>query len=268
MLNGRVWRRLAPLVWLGAVVQAADFNALQPEGYVSDFARVLDPAARQRLEGYCARLEAATGAQLAIVTLPSLDGEPVEDVASLLFERWKIGQKGKDNGALFLLAIRDRKSRLEVGYGLEPVLPDGAAGAILRQMRPALRAGDFVGALTLATASLGERIAQAQGVRLEDIGRDARRRYTQRGEFPAAAVLATMVALLALGALGSGRRNLRRHTVHGVRWGDVATGILLGQLLNSGRGPRSGGGFGGFDGGGFGGFGGGMSGGGGASSDW
>ncbi len=262
-------RTAAALACLGWALPAADFTALQPQGYVSDFAGVVDAGTRQRLEAYCGRVEKATGAQLAIVTLPTLDGEPVEDVANLLFERWKIGKKGEDNGALFLLVIRDRKSRLEVGYGLEPILPDGAAGTILREMRPALRAGDYGGALTVAAGAVGGRIARAKGVNIEDASGPVKRRARARRELPAGVFLAVMAALLALGVLGSSRRNLRGRTVRGVGAGDVLTGIVLGQLLNGGRGPRSGGGFGGFDGGGgFGGFGGGMSGGGGASSDW
>jgi uncharacterized protein len=244
---------------------AADFSALQPQGYVSDFAGVLDASARQRLDVYCARVEKATGAQIAIVTLATLDGEPVEDVAALLFERWKIGKKGEDNGALFLLVIRDRKSRLEVGYGLEPILPDGAAGTILREMRPALRAGDYGSALAVAAGSVGGRIARAKGVSLEDAAQEARRRHSRKGEIPLGFIAAIGALFLMLSLAGASRRNVRRRTVGGARAGDVLTGIVLGQLLNGGRGSRSGGGFGGFDGGGFGG---GMSGGGGASSDW
>ncbi|MGB9606763.1 MAG: TPM domain-containing protein, partial [Bryobacteraceae bacterium] len=104
---------------------AFDFTALKPEGYVSNFARVLDPASRQRLEQYCARLEKATGVQLALVTIPSLQGEPIEDVANALFRAWGVGSKRSNEGILLLLAIGDRRSRLEVGYGLEPVIPDG-----------------------------------------------------------------------------------------------------------------------------------------------
>ena len=115
---------------LAATAFAFDFTALKPDGYVSDFSRVLDAGAKQELEKYCARVEAATGAQIALVTIPTLGGEPVEDVANAIFRKWGIGKKRKDEGILLLLVTRDRLSRLEVGYGLEPILPDGLAGSI------------------------------------------------------------------------------------------------------------------------------------------
>src|SRR5262245_53925192 len=125
---------LCALIAAAPMVCAADWGALQPQGYVSDFAHVVDEGSRARIEAYCAAVEKATGAQLAFVTVSDLDGEPVEDVANLLFRKWGIGKKGENNGALLLLSIRDRRSRLEVGYGLEPIITDGAAGALLREM--------------------------------------------------------------------------------------------------------------------------------------
>jgi uncharacterized protein len=79
---------------------------------------------------------------MALVTIATLEGEPIEDVANTIFRAWGVGQKGKNEGILLLLSIGDRRSRLEVGYGLEPILPDGLAGSILREMRPALRQGN------------------------------------------------------------------------------------------------------------------------------
>src|SRR5262249_55961275 len=96
-----------------------DWKALKPEGYVSDFARVVDENSKAALERYCARVEQLTGAQIALVTIPSLQGEPIEDVANTIFRAWGVGQKGKNNGILLLLATGDRRSRLEVGYELE-----------------------------------------------------------------------------------------------------------------------------------------------------
>ena len=112
-------RRLITLLALCALpAPAVDWKSLKPEGYVSDFARVIDPQSRAELESYAARVEAATGAQMAFVTLPSLEGEPIEDVTNDIFHAWGIGKKGEDNGAMVLLSVGDRKSRLEVGGGL------------------------------------------------------------------------------------------------------------------------------------------------------
>ena len=126
--------------------------AASRKGYVSDFAGVVDPASRSRLEAYCAGVEQATGAQMALVTIPSLEGEPIEDVANTIFRAWGVGQKGKNEGIMLLLAIGDRRSRLEVGYGLEPILPDGLAGR-----HPARNAARPPPAAISATPLIGRR---------------------------------------------------------------------------------------------------------------
>ena len=113
------------------------------------------PPSKQTLEAYCANLERATGAQMAIVLVNTLDDEPVEDVANRLYREWGIGKKGKDEGILILLAVKDHKSRAEIGYGLEPIITDGAAGGILREIRPILRQGNYGGALLAAAQQLG-----------------------------------------------------------------------------------------------------------------
>ena len=133
----RLSRTCALLLCFAALAFGVDWKALKPEGYVSDFGRVIDAQSKAALEQYCGRVEQATGAQMALVTIPTLEGEPIEDVANTIFRAWGVGQKGKNEGILLLLVINDRRSRLEVGYGLEPILPDGFDGSILREMRPA-----------------------------------------------------------------------------------------------------------------------------------
>lgn len=249
------WRHIGKLCVLlsaAALAHAADWSVLQPQGYVSDFAGVVSPGARQRIDAYCAAVEKATGAQLAFVLVPSLDGEPVEDVANLLFRKWGIGKKGENNGALLLLSVNDRRSRLEVGYGLEPILPDGAAGSLLREMRPALRVGNYGEAMLVAAHQIGERVAREKGVQVDEAVRPRRPVSSPERGIPWPLILIGLLVVLFLFSGGGG----------GPWW-------LL-PLMTSGGGRRnSGGGFGGYDsGGGFGGFGGGDSGGGGASSDW
>ena len=127
----RKYLRVSALLFLFAsAALAVDWKALKPQGYVSDFARVIDPASKAQIEAYGAKVEQATGAQIALVTIPSLEGEPIEDVANTIFRAWGVGQKGKNEGILLLLAIGDRRSRIEVGYGLEPILPDGFVGSV------------------------------------------------------------------------------------------------------------------------------------------
>lgn len=263
--------RLAFLLGLSLTLGAADFAALKPEGYLSDFARVVNPQQKQAIEAYCKSVEDATGVQIALVTLPSLEREPIEDVANLLFRKWGIGQKGKDNGILLLLALGERRSRVEVGYGLEPIIPDGYAGSVLREMRPALAQGDYGTALTLAAESIGTRVAQAMNKQLAPAGplRQSRR-PAREPDIPWLPILFMVVAGLAL-LSKIGRGGPPRGPRMRGGGGDVLTGMLLGNMLGGGWGGHrsSGGGFGGYDGGGgFGGFGGGDSGGGGASSDW
>lgn len=265
LANGKL---AALLVLLPALCLAVDFGGLKPTGYVNDFARVLDPGAKQELETYCARVESATGVQIALVTITSLEGEPVEDVANVLYRKWGVGNKKNNEGVLLLLSIADRRSRLEVGYGLEPLIPDGYAGSVLREMRPSLRTGNYTQALADAAHTLGETIARAKGV---SIGQAAPRRHSRPGAdgFPWEVIVVVGGLLLVMLLFGGGRGGSGRH-FGGGGGGGFLTGMILGQLLGSG-GPRtrSGGGFGGYDSGdSFGGFGGGDSGGGGASSDW
>jgi len=259
-------RKLLPvcafLLLAAAAALAADFAGLKPQGYVSDYARVIDPTARAALEQYCSRIETLTGAQIAVVTLPTLGGEPIEDVAVDMFGKWGIGKKGKDEGLLLLLVTSDRRMRLEVGYGLEPVIPDGAAGSVLRAMRPALREERYGEAVAEALNVIGTRIAQAKDVKLD--APLPRRRRAQPESIPWPMIIGGLAILLwALGAGGRGGRRGRRGS-----GADLLLGMLAGHMLGRSIG-RGGGGFGGFDSGDtFGGFGGGSSGGGGASGSW
>lgn len=257
----KLLRLCAGLALLAAAL-GADTKTLRPQGYVSDFSGVIDPAGREQLARYCAAVERATGAQIALVTLPSLEGEPIEDAANRLFRAWGVGQKGTDEGAMLLLVTGDRRSRLEVGYGLEPYIPDGFAGGLLREMRPALREQRYGEALLVAAYTLGSRIAQAKGVAIDaDAPRPQPRQ--SNGAIPWPLLLG---GLLLLFLLMQGRGNAR----YGGGGGGFLPGLILGSLMgHSNMGGRGGGGFGGFDSGdSFGGFGGGDSGGGGASSDW
>ena len=115
----KLLRACAILLSCAALAFAVDWKTLKPEGYVSDFAHVVDAPSKAALEQYCANVERATGAQMALVTLTTLEGEPIEDVANTIFRAWGVGHKGKNDGIMLLLAVGDRRSRLEVGYELE-----------------------------------------------------------------------------------------------------------------------------------------------------
>jgi uncharacterized protein len=253
------------LLWLcGPAMYGLDTTKLKPTGYVNDFAHVLDARNAQVLEAYCANLERLTGVQMAIVTVDSLEDEPIEDVANRLYRQWGIGKKGKDEGVLLLFSVRDKRDRAEIGYGVEPIITDADAGAILRGLRPILRQGNFGGALFAAAQEIGSRIAQAKGVDLgQGLPLPAGRAPQHIGiPFPLI-VIGFFLVIWIIGRLSGGGR--------GGGTGFL-TGMLLGNMMGRGGG-WGGGGFGGYDGGGgggggFGGFGGGDSGGGGASSGW
>ncbi len=115
-------------------------------GRVNDLIGTLSPAARARLETKLSDLETRTGAQVVILLIPSLEGEPLEPYSVRVAQTWKLGRKGVDDGVLFLVAKNDRKMRIEVGYGLEPKLTDAMTREILdERVRPRFRAGDFEG---------------------------------------------------------------------------------------------------------------------------
>src|SRR6266702_207386 len=102
------WLRLTVLMGVFALAgEAVDWKALKPQGYVSDFANVIDAGSRSQLEAYGEIVERSTGAKMALVTIPSLQGEPIEDVANALYRGWGVGQKGKNEGILLLLAIQE-----------------------------------------------------------------------------------------------------------------------------------------------------------------
>jgi uncharacterized protein len=256
--------RLGVLLALGAAAAGAvDWTALKPQGYVSDFAGAIDAGSRQQLENYCGVVERSTGAQVALVTLPSLQGEPIEDVANTIFRAWGVGQKGKNEGILLLLAIQDRRSRLEIGYSLEPILPDGLSGSILREMRPALRQQQYGEAMLAAASTIGSAIAEAKHVTLNaTLQRRIRRSPTD--SIPWFPLIGGLLLVFWLMRSGGPRG------YGGGGGGGFLPGLILGSLMGRGSwGGRGSGGFGGYDSGdGFGGFGGGDSGGGGASSDW
>jgi uncharacterized protein len=224
-------------------------NSLEPQGHVSDFAGVMGPQ-RAGVEALLAELQQKTGAEVAVVTLTTLDdGEPA-DFANRLFERWGIGPADSDRGILLLTAIEDRAVQIEVGYGLEPLITDAGAGRILdEQVLPYFRQMRYGEGLAAGAATLARIVAEDAGVELT--GQSAvPTRPQEESRSPLGGVLRLLFLLLLIPII---IRN---------PW------LALLLLSGGGRHNRGGGGFGRGGGGGFGGFGGGMSGGGGAGRSW
>jgi uncharacterized protein len=265
---------LTLLLFASAAARAEKTDQLKPQGYVNDFAGVLSPSAKAQLTSLCSEVQQKTGAQIAVVTVKSLDGLPIEDFAVTLFEKWGIGPKKSGSGVLILLAAQDRVNRIEVGYGLEAILPDGKVGGFFREAVPLLRDNDYDGALLLVTRRVADVIAADRGVTLTgSTPVPARRASPQDTGWSIGQILLLLFIIFVVysvmkGSGGSGGGN--RYTRGGGSGWWV--GPVIGSTMGGGRGGWGGGGFGGGGfgggGGGFGGFGGGSSGGGGASGSW
>src|SRR6202020_2348839 len=138
---------LTLILLVSSAASAEKTDQLKPQGYVNDFAGVLSAPAKAQLTALCGKVQQKTGAQIAVVTVKSLDGQAVEDYTVDLATKWGVGPKQSASGVMILYAIDDRKSRVEVGYGLEPILPDGKVGGFMREAVPMLRDNDYGGAL-------------------------------------------------------------------------------------------------------------------------
>jgi uncharacterized protein len=237
--------RLLPLLTALLLAAGSVFAApaIPPaRGYVNDTAGLLSPAARQEIERFLAGFERSDSTQIAVLTIPTLEGEDLEGYSVRVAQSWGIGHKGKDNGALLLVAKEERAVRIEVGYGLEDRLTDLLAGRIVDQeIVPRFKTGDFDGGVKAGVQAMTDAVRGAY------TGDQAPRRKKER--FP-------YEALLWLLFLGPGLLRMfvgRNH--HGGRRGG-----FYGGGFGGGGGFSGGGGFGGFGGGGFGG--------GGASGRW
>src|SRR5208337_4719554 len=122
----------AVLVLVCCSLQAEKIPDIRPQGYVTDLAQVIDPATKSKIEALCTEVEQKTGAQIAVVTVRSLDGQSKEDYAADLYKHLGVGSKKESRGVLLLLAPGERQYRVEVGYGLEPVINDARAGDVGR----------------------------------------------------------------------------------------------------------------------------------------
>lgn len=223
---------------------AQEIKFPQPRGYVNDFANIISDQVEYKIDGLLSSLEKLTTVQVAVVTVPSIAPYDIELYAVKLFETWGIGHKGKDNGVLLLVALKERKVRIEVGYGLEGALPDAICKQIIENyIIPYFKKGDFDHGILAGVSQIVKYVAREYGVNPDDIS--GYKNYTPpKGGNP---LLGFIIYLILFAVL------IRIFGIFGI------------FFLPSGGGYWGGGG-GGF--GGFGGFGGGMSGGGGASGGW
>ena len=257
------WFAIVLLIFAPSVVATAESVSTlpAPTGYVSDFAGVLSPSTKANLENLCYQVDRQAHAQIAVVTVKTLDGDQsIEEFATALEDKWKVGAKGTDRGVLVLFSTTaPRRYRIEVGYGLEGILNDAKVGDIGRSMVPSASQGDFNTAIPLGVQQIARIIATDAGVTL-NLAQPIHQYHREQ-----APVQISLTELI----LGGGVILLILFFL--VKTGN--TGLiffLLGNLMGGGGGGYRGGrgGRDGDGGGGFGGFGGGSSGGGGASGDF
>jgi uncharacterized protein len=253
------WLTVAGALLLVLAAQAEPVTKLKPTDYVNDFAHVLDQNRIAQMDDICRQIDEKAHAKIAVVTIHSLDGSDIESYAVTLFQQWGLGTKSTNRGVLILYAINDHRERIEVGYGLEPILNDAKTGDFAREAVPLMRAQQYGQALLLVTSRVAKVIADDAGIQLTNLQPEAPvERDDQRGKgMSAGGVILLIIVILVI--LFTPLRSV-------LFW------ILFSGMFGGGgsRGGWGGGGFGGGGGGGgFGGFGGGgMSGGGGSSGSW
>ena len=260
---------LALVLMLGGQLSVQASWAQAPEkpkvtNYVSDFANVLSSRALQQLNALCAEVDQKTQAQIAVVTVKTLDGKPIEDYSIDLATRLGVGPKQSSRGVLVLVAVNDHQYRIEVGYGLEGILPDGKVGGFGREAVPYFRQNNYEAALLLMTRRVADVIAADRGVTLTGTAPAAPASgNVQRSSAIAQVFLLLFVIFVVYSFLrraGAGGSRFNRYGGGGGWW--------IGPTMGGSWGGGFGGGGGGGGGGGFGGFGGGSFGGGGASGGW
>jgi uncharacterized protein len=259
----------ALLFSFSAGISAQKLKDLKPRGYVNDFANVLSADAKQKLTALCAEVDSKAGAQIAVVTVSSLEGQEIEDYSIALATQWSIGPKDKSRGVMILFAPAEHKYRFEIGYGLEEILPDGKVGGFGREAVPLLRQNNYDAAVLLMTQRVAAVIAADKGVTLDTLSGvapppvETRTRSSGSGitfnEIFFGMFILFFLFRLIFGHSGPGRRG-------------GGSGWWIGPMIGGSMGGGSWGGGGSFGGGsgggGFGGFGGGGFGGGGASGSW
>ena len=233
---------------------SAEVGFPQPQGAVNDFAGIIDASSRQAMENLSREVLEKTATSIVVAVVADIGDNSPDDYANRLYQAWGIGAKGKDRGVLIFLALKQHKVRIETGYGVEGILPDGLTGEILdKYVLPDLKAGRYGQGLTRGAAAVAAVIAKDARVTLTGVpslpGPPARASRSGINLFTVALVIILLVLLI------------------GTRPGRELLPYLIMFLMGGGGrgGGSSGGGFGG---GGFGGFGGGFSGGGGASRDF
>jgi len=204
----------------GAVAARAAFP--KPAGFVNDFANILDASSREALDQMLKQVERETTAEIVFVSVTSLDGMSVEEYSNKLFKEWGVGKKKEDNGVLVLVAPSDRIMKIEVGYGLEGVLPDGLAGEIIReQFTPRFKANDYPGGVRAGMRRVAEVVRTNHVLTAEERAEIDR---PTSGQPPAWLLIPFFGVFVAIGAFAIGL-GIRTKTVGPILFGLLFFGI-------------------------------------------
>lgn len=219
---------------------------------VNDYAGIINSKDEQKLEALLRDVQTKTSSQVALLTISSLQGENLEDYSLRVAQSWKLGQNEFDNGVLLLVALSEKKIRIEVGYGLESIITDAKSGYIIRNyIVPGFKKGNYTGGITNGLLAISGLVTKEFEITDEQLAKyDQQKKRGKQKQIPFGLII--FLFMFIFGGLGRGRRR-----------GGLFTALFLGSMLSGGRSSSNfGGGFGGFSGGG-GGFGGG-----GASGGW
>lgn len=242
------------LLILLVIISSAVFTREVPklQGRINDYANILISADEANLENLLKQIEISTSSQIALLTIPSLEGENLESYSLKVAEQWGLGQKDRDNGILLLVAMQEKQIRLEIGYGLEPIMTDAKSGYIIREVIvPEFQKGNFYQGIASGLLMTGQIITKDYDISEEELAAYQKQQTkSKKPQLPVGFLI--FLFMMVFGGLGRRRR------------GGLLPLLFLGSMLGGSRSSRSGGlgGFGGFSGGG------GSFGGGGASGGW
>ncbi len=241
------------ILFVFSIIALFSLDVPKLKARVNDNANVITSNDERKLEALLQDVEAKTSSQVALLTISSLQGENLEDYSMRVAQSWKLGQKEFDNGVLLLVAMKEKKIRIEVGYGLESIITDAKSGYIIRNyIVPGFKKGDFSGGITSGLLAISGLVTKEFEITDEDLAKyNQQQKAGKRKQIPFGLIIFLFMFIFG----GLGRRR-----------GGLFTALFLGSMLGGGRSSRGSSGFGG----GFGGFsgGGGGFGGGGASGGW
>ena len=260
-----VKRFLTGLALAAIMITSPIFAATVPalKGRVNDYAKIIRDSDEREIEEYLASLEQSTGIQIAVLTMPSLDGEDIASFGIKVADKWQLGDKEKDNGALLLVAYAEHDLRIEVGDGLEGSLTDAKCGLILRNVIiPEFKTGNYSAGIKKGVMNMGGIASGDESAVSKSVLNDNSKYEDEAGFILAVLFWIIFVLIAIISRVNRGRRRGRYyHNGNTIAW-IAADAALRSMMRGSGGGGRSSGVFGGFSGGG------GHFSGGGASAHW